>query len=207
MSELLPLHLLGRLHPRHRHLDRLDLTQRRLPNGLPNVNLDVCIVERDGIWREAQVNKIIQRVLGIQGQVVRLICALPLRYLHWTWLILMNQDGLVEIVYTASLLVWEQGSLFVHMSAALAGYPHVVASIIHCGAIIAPIDGVGLHETSVSWEQGVGRHYIKILDLIAERAPVLCDLIFHVIVAHAHAHAHAGKRCHILHVHASIHLI
>ena len=150
VSELLPL--LWRLHPRHRHLDRLDLTQRRLPDGLPNVNLDVCIVERDGIRREAPSNKIIQRFLGIQGQVVRLICALPLGYLHRTWLILMDQDGLVEIVYTASLLRWEQGNLFVQMSAALAGYPHVVSSIIHCGAIIAPIDGVGFHETSVSWE-------------------------------------------------------
>ena len=64
----------------------------------------------------------------------------------------MDQDGLVEIVYTASLLRWEQGNLFVQMSAALAGYPHVVSSIVHCGAIIAPIDGVGFHETSVSRE-------------------------------------------------------
>ena len=151
VSELLPLRLLWRLHPRHRHLDRLDLTQRRLPNGLPNVNLDVCIVERDGIWREAMAKIIPQRVLGIQGQVVRLICALPLRYLHGTWLILVDQDGLVEIVYTA-ILRWEQGSLFVHMSAALAGYSHVVSCIIHCGAIIALIYGICFHETSARWE-------------------------------------------------------
>ena len=40
---------------------------------------------------------------------------------------------------------------------------------------------------------------------MAERAPVLCDVIFHVIVAHAHAHTHARERCHILHLHASVH--
>ena len=138
------LRLLWRMHPRQSRLNRLDLTQRWLPHGLPNVNLDVCIVERDGIWREAQVNKIIQRVLRIQGQVVRLICALPLRYLQRT--------RLVEVVCTASLLWWKQGLLFVHMSAALAGHPHGVRSIIHCGVIIALVIGVGFHETRPSGE-------------------------------------------------------